>query len=424
MHVFAATIAGFQGMADSTDRAALANDLFGKSGQNLTPLFNETTESTKELMQAAEDLGMVMSEDAVKASADYQDALDTMQRTLGGLKNTLMSDFLPGITEVMTGLSSIFGGDTEGGIEQITAGIDGLVDNILNALPTVLDLASEIVVGLADAIIENLPKLMDTGVEIIMKLSSAVIDMLPEILRVGLDILVTLCEGIIDALPELIPTLTDVIIEMVDILTQPDMIQRLLECSLQLMIALADGLIRAIPKLLGAIPTIIGNVATALKNSAKELFEPALTWGKDLIDNFVQGIKDKMHRIVDIIKEIAQKIKNLLGFSEPEEGPLSNFHTYAPDMMDLFGEGVKGNEKKLQATVSHAFDFKDLSTAPSIDYKKIDFESSKTNDSASQIIEKIGMQINEIFYNTNGGKAFNTKSEIVNTRELVRAYGT
>ena len=43
-------------MADSTDRAALANDLFGKSGQNLTPLFNETAESTAELMKAAEDL--------------------------------------------------------------------------------------------------------------------------------------------------------------------------------------------------------------------------------------------------------------------------------------------------------------------------------------------------------------------------------
>lgn len=35
---FEATIKGFQGMEDSTERAALANDLFGRSGQNLTPL--------------------------------------------------------------------------------------------------------------------------------------------------------------------------------------------------------------------------------------------------------------------------------------------------------------------------------------------------------------------------------------------------
>ena len=55
-----------QGMADTTERAALANDLFGKSGQNLTPLFNETTESTEKLKQAAHELGFVMSDEAVR----------------------------------------------------------------------------------------------------------------------------------------------------------------------------------------------------------------------------------------------------------------------------------------------------------------------------------------------------------------------
>ena len=36
-------------------------------------------------------------------------------------------------------------------------------------------------------------------------------------------------------------------------------------------------------------------------------------------------------------------MKNFLGFSEPKEGPLSNFHTYAPDMMKLFAEGIYRN---------------------------------------------------------------------------------
>ena len=34
---------------------------------------------------------------------------------------------------------------------------------------------------------------------------------------------------------------------------------------------------------------------------------------------------------------------DFLGFSEPEKGPLSNFHTYAPDMMQLFASGIKDN---------------------------------------------------------------------------------
>lgn len=54
--LFASVIAGFQEMEDSTERAALANDLFGKSGQNLTPLFNTTTEETAELIQNVHEL--------------------------------------------------------------------------------------------------------------------------------------------------------------------------------------------------------------------------------------------------------------------------------------------------------------------------------------------------------------------------------
>lgn len=72
--IFSKVVASMQNMEDSTERAALANDLFGKSGQDLTPLFNQTAESTEELRQAAHDLGLVMSDDAVDASADYADS--------------------------------------------------------------------------------------------------------------------------------------------------------------------------------------------------------------------------------------------------------------------------------------------------------------------------------------------------------------
>ena len=50
-------------------------------------------------------------------------------------------------------------------------------------------------------------------------------------------------------------------------------------------------------------------------------------------------------------------IKDFIGFSEPDKGPLSNFHTYAPDMMDLFIKGIKDNEKKLTNQISKTFDF-------------------------------------------------------------------
>ena len=47
--------------------------------------------------------------------------------------------------------------------------------------------------------------------------------------------------------------------------------------------------------------------------------------------------------MTDEIEAVAEDIASFLGFSEPEKGPLSNFHTFAPDMMDLFTKGIRDN---------------------------------------------------------------------------------
>lgn len=51
---------------------------------------------------------------------------------------------------------------------------------------------------------------------------------------------------------------------------------------------------------------------------------------------------------------VAQTVKDFLGFSEPKEGPLSNFHTYAPDMMDLYAKGIKENTNKVTSQLEES----------------------------------------------------------------------
>lgn len=75
----------------------------------------------------------------------------------------------------------------------------------------------------------------------------------------------------------------------------------------------------------------------------KELPSKAFEWGKDLISNFTDGIKEKFNNVKEKATNVAQKIKDILGFSEPKEGPLSDFHTYAPDMMELYAKGINDN---------------------------------------------------------------------------------
>lgn len=377
--LFAKTIEGFQGMADSTDRAALANDLFGKSGQNLAPLFNQSAEATKGLIEQANQYGMIMSGDAVKASADFEDALTRMQSTMTGAKNALIAEFLPSLTSMMDGVSMLVSGD-KNGFDKISEGVDELVKNITDAAPKLLDAGVEIVESFAKAIIDNLPKLIETGLPIIMKLADAIIENLPALLDAAVQIILQIATGIAEALPELIPTIVDTILFIVDSLI--DNVDLLVDASIALILGLAEGLINALPKLIEKAPeiviklteAIIRNVPKIVEASAKLIamlvtglvksysslikagadvlqkikegfsVEKALTWGKDLIDNFIRGIKSKWNDLKNAVKDLAETVKSYIGFSEPEVGPLSNFHTYAPDMIELFAKGIKDNE--------------------------------------------------------------------------------
>lgn len=73
----------------------------------------------------------------------------------------------------------------------------------------------------------------------------------------------------------------------------------------------------------------------------------ALKWGKDLIKGFIDGIKAKWDDLKGTLNRTAQQIKDYLGFSEPEKGPLSNAHTYGPDFVDLYASGIKNSLPEL-----------------------------------------------------------------------------
>lgn len=88
-----------------------------------------------------------------------------------------------------------------------------------------------------------------------------------------------------------------------------------------------------------------------IKNTFTNLGRNAATWGKDLVDNMASGIRNNVQKVGSAVQGVASKIKGLLGFSEPEEGPLSNFHTYMPDMIDLMVAGIKSNTNRVKSEI-------------------------------------------------------------------------
>ncbi len=280
---FEATIKGFQGMADSTERAALANDLYGRSGQNLAPLFNQSIEQTQEQIELAEKYGMVMSEDAVKASAEFNDSLTTMGMTMTGLKNRLMGDFLPAMTEITDGLAKVFTGDLSGA-DSIVSGIDSIVDGINQKLPKIVELGGKIVSGLADAILKGAPKLFQEGTKLIMNLGTEIIKNLPKIVSVGTDIIMSVIDGISDTIPSLIEMMPDIIVSLIMAISEN--LPKLIESGGKILTAIVNGLIKAVPKLIQQAPKIIASFVRAIAGAKSAL----ISSGCQIIPTLLQGI--------------------------------------------------------------------------------------------------------------------------------------
>lgn len=288
--IFQATIAGFQGMEESAERAAIANDLLGRAGAELTPLFNQTAAATQEQLDLAEQYGFVMSDEMVKASAAFNDSMTTLQNTITGLKNSMLGELLPSMTMVTDGLAAIFAGDMSG-LDSINEGVDGFVQKLADLLPTVLEVGSSIVLNLATGIINNLPKILTAALDIVLELANGILEALPQIVSVALDIVTALLTGIGQALPQLLATVATVVVQIVQTLIQnlPQLIQGV--------IALAQGVVagvtQIIPVLLEAIPPIITALLQAIP---------------DIIDALAAFIADAAPMLIDMYMDLFEML--------------------------------------------------------------------------------------------------------------------
>ena len=99
--LFKRVITGLQGVENTTRRTYLAGQLLGRGATELAPLLNMTAQETENLMQKAHALGGVMSDRAVKNSAEFKDALTSLKLSFMGVSNALAETLLPVLTSAL-----------------------------------------------------------------------------------------------------------------------------------------------------------------------------------------------------------------------------------------------------------------------------------------------------------------------------------
>lgn len=113
---------------------------------------------------------------------------------------------------------------------------------------------------------------------------------------------------------------------------------------------LVDNWKSGVKSIKDGVENIVKKVAD-IPEAFGELVEGALNWGRDLIENFMQGAKEKIEAWNNFWEEVGFTIYDLLHHSTPEKGPLKDDDEWGGDLMDNLINGVKSKEKALSDTI-------------------------------------------------------------------------
>lgn len=352
--VFYEVIDALGKIPNETERDAASMAIFGKSAQDLNSLIATGSAGIAAFAQEAREMGYVLDSEALSSLGAADDGFQRMQLAAEAAKNQLGLALAPVVTTV-----------------------------------------SERLVELSQAVDWTAFREMLTGGEIaaiITTISSMIIDELPTIIECGTQLLFALVDGFTESLPNILPTIVNAVLTIAEMLTGPDTILQIIQAAFQIVSALADGLIIAIPDLIQKVPLIMANLLTTIYeflptlilcgaqligelglgilqgivdavNAMAEVFASigeivdehvtmAQNWGRDLVQNFINGIFAKAAALWNAVKSLAAVIASYLHFSVPEKGPLSDLDQSPKDMVEMYAKGLDANAWRLEDAVA------------------------------------------------------------------------
>lgn len=129
--LFEEVVAKLQKYPDGVAKAKLANDLFGRSGTDLMPMFKENATAISELKTEMEKLGIVMSDEQIEAANTCSDNIETIQRGFGVITMSLGNELIPTVNELAKTLIS--------NMPQIKATVVPVFKAVASAIKFVID---------------------------------------------------------------------------------------------------------------------------------------------------------------------------------------------------------------------------------------------------------------------------------------------
>lgn len=82
---------------------------------------------------------------------------------------------------------------------------------------------------------------------------------------------------------------------------------------------------------------LVNNIIGAISGLPGQLYN----WGVDMVRGIANGIRNAIHYVTDAVSGVADKIKSFLHFSRPDEGPLAEYESWMPDMVEGLSDSLR-----------------------------------------------------------------------------------
>lgn len=304
------------------ERAAMAAELFGeKVAYNMAPLLAQSGEEFDALTQRANDLGIVMSESAVKAGVEYGDLQADLEKVGNSLKTSIGSAVMPILVK--------------------------LSQKLIEFMPTIQGLMDKVGPLAADLIDKLLPPLIETAEEVLPMAIEAISAILPSLSQIAdelgpviLDLIQELLPVIIQVVSEVLPVLVSIIQKLTPILSMLmeflgpilDLVLQLISPLLELVMQILTPILDLITSLLSPILELITNVLTPVFGIIQALLGP--------LTSLLGAILTPLCQLLNLLLTPLVKLLDLI--LPPLIGLIEKFFDWAGPYLETFFEWIGG----------------------------------------------------------------------------------
>jgi hypothetical protein len=87
----------------------------------------------------------------------------------------------------------------------------------------------------------------------------------------------------------------------------------------------------------------MNSIRSSVTGVFQSLVNAAYSWGADICSEMTRGINANASKVIAAAQALASEVDDIIGFSVPETGPLSDADEYMPDFMKLLAGGITSN---------------------------------------------------------------------------------